>query len=65
MIEKKEVIKMCVPVSVVTGGKVSGCQGLCNLWPQISALVALSAGLVWNFTRGFVSPKGKNEAGAN
>jgi len=56
---------MCVPVSVVTGGKVSGCQGLCSLWPQISALVVLCAGLVWNFTRGFVSPKGKNEARAN
>ena len=56
---------MCTPVSVGTGGKVSGCQGLCNLWPQISTLVALSAGLVWNFTREFVSTKGKNEAGAN
>lgn len=56
---------MCVPVSVVTGGKVSGCQGLCSLWPQISALVVLCAGLVWNFTRGFVSPKRKNVAGAN
>ena len=51
---------MCVPVSVVTGGKVSGCQGLCSLWPQFSALVALGAGLVWNFTRGFTSRESKN-----
>ena len=52
---------MCVPVSVVTGGKVSGCQGLCSLWPQISALVVLSAGLVWNFTRGFISRETKDQ----
>jgi len=56
---------MCVPVSVVTGGNVSGCQGICNLWPHISGLVVLCTGVVWNFTRGFVSPKEKNEAGAN
>jgi len=47
---------MCVPVSVVTGGSVSGCQGICNIWPQISGMVILCAGLVWNFTRGFIVP---------
>jgi len=46
---------MCVPISVVTGGKVSGCQGVCRLWPHIGGLVALCVGLVWNFTRGFKS----------
>ena len=35
---------MCVPVSVVTGGNVSGCQGLCSLWPQTSGVIALCAG---------------------
>ncbi|BBO81952.1 hypothetical protein DSCO28_25180 [Desulfosarcina ovata subsp. sediminis] len=50
---------MCVPVSVATAGKVSGCQGLCSLWPQISALVVLGAGLVWNFTWGFGSRESK------
>ena len=52
---------MCVPVSVVTGGNVSGCQGICNLWPQTSGVIALCAGLVWNFTRGFTSRKGKDQ----
>jgi len=31
---------MCVPVSVVTGGTVSGCTGICRVWPQIGGLVA-------------------------
>ncbi|MCD6272586.1 MAG: hypothetical protein J7K30_07005 [Deltaproteobacteria bacterium] len=45
---------MCVPVSVITGGTVSGCQGICSIWPQISGIVVLCGGLVWNFTRGFI-----------
>jgi hypothetical protein len=40
---------MCVPVSVVTGGTVSGCTGICRVWPQIAGLVALVGLLVWNF----------------
>ena len=40
---------MCVPVSVITGGQVSGCQGICRLWPHISALVGLCGGLMLNF----------------
>ena len=45
--------KMCVPISVVTKGKVSGCRGFCRLVPHISALILLCAGFVWNFIRGF------------
>jgi len=52
---------MCVPVSVVTGGEVSGCQGICNLWPHVSGLVVIGAGLVWNFTRGFTSRETKDQ----
>jgi hypothetical protein len=43
---------MCVPISVLTKGKISGCTGICGLWPHIGALVLLSAGLAWNFFRG-------------
>ncbi len=43
---------MCVPISVLTKGRISGCVGLCGLWPHISALVVLGTGLVWNFVRG-------------
>lgn len=42
---------MCVPVSILTKGQISGCQGLCTMWPQVGTLVALSAGLIWNITR--------------
>lgn len=44
---------MCVPISIVTAGKVNGCQGVCGLWLHISCLVVLCAGLVLSFTRGF------------
>ena len=40
---------MCVPVSVVTGGTVSGCTGICQVWPQVIGLVALGGVLTWNF----------------
>lgn len=40
---------MCVPASVVTGGSVSGCQGICQVWPQIIGLVAVGGVLLWNF----------------
>jgi len=40
---------MCVPVSVVTGGAVSGCTGICRVWPQTIGLVALVGVLIWNF----------------
>lgn len=43
---------MCVPISVITKGRISGCQGVCRLWPHIGALIILCAGLVWNFMRG-------------
>jgi hypothetical protein len=49
--EKKGGIKMCVPVSVVTVGMVSGCTGICRVWPQIAGLVALVGVLVWNFRK--------------
>jgi len=48
---------MCVPISVLTKGKISGCTGVCGLWPHISALTVLCAGLVWNFARGGSSRK--------
>ena len=48
---------MCVPISVLTKGKVSGCIGVCGLWPHISALAVLCAGLVWNFMRSGSSRK--------
>ena len=50
---------MCVPISVVTGGKISGCQGICSLWPHISGLVVLSAGLILTFCSNLFS-RGKN-----
>ncbi len=53
---------MCVPISVLTKGKISGCTGLCRLWPHISALVVLCAGLVWNFVRGGLSKKERSKA---
>ncbi len=42
---------MCVPISVLTKGRVSGCQGLCTLWTQAGAIVALGSGLAWNIAR--------------
>jgi len=51
---------MCVPISVLTKGRISGCTGACVLWPHISALAVLGAGLVWNFFRG--SKAGKKES---
>lgn len=43
---------MCLPISVLTQGRVSGCAGACNLWPYIGALAALLAGTAWNFKEG-------------
>ena len=43
---------MCLPISVLTKGRVSGCLGVCNLWPYVGAIAALCAGMVWNFVRG-------------
>ena len=48
---------MCLPISVLTQGRVSGCLGVCNLWPYISALAVLCGGMVWNFVRGGFSRK--------
>ena len=48
---------MCVPISVLTKGKISGCTGLCTMWPHIGALILLCAGLVLNFIRGGFSRK--------
>ena len=54
--EKKGAVKMCVPVSVVTGGAVSGCTGICRVWPQAIGLIALVGILVWNF-RGLIGKR--------
>lgn len=48
---------MCVPISVLTKGRISGCTGLCGLWSYISAFAVLGTGLVWNFVRGGFSSK--------
>ncbi|GEM_PF-1144373 len=48
---------MCVPISVLTKGKISGCTGLCTMWPHIGALIVLCAGLVLNLIRGGFSRK--------
>ncbi len=44
---------MCVPVSVVTGGAVSGCTGICRVWPQVIGVVAAAGVLVWNLVKGW------------
>ncbi|MCK4533185.1 hypothetical protein KAU39_05310 [bacterium] len=40
---------MCVPISVVTEGKVSGCHGVCRILPHLGALVTLGVALIWNY----------------
>ena len=52
---------MCVPISVLTKGRISGCTGACGLWPHISALAVLGAGLAWNFFRGGKAVKKESE----
>jgi hypothetical protein len=43
---------MCVPISVLTTGTLSGgCQGICRFWPQIIGLIVVTGVLIWNFTR--------------
>ncbi len=42
---------MCVPISVVTGGAVNSCTGICRVWPQVTGLLALVGVLVWNFRK--------------
>jgi hypothetical protein len=58
---------MCLPISVLTQGRVSGCNGSCNLWPHIGALAVLLAGMAWNFRKGIgksVSGKKRSEIDA-
>lgn len=45
---------MCAPITVTTGGAVSGCQGVCQVMPQIIASAGIFGILVWNF-RSFIS----------
>ena len=40
---------MCAPVTVTTGGMVGGCQGICQVMPQIVALAGIFGILAWNF----------------
>lgn len=42
---------MCIPISVLTQGRITGCSGACNLWPYIGTLGTLSAGMVWSFKK--------------
>ena len=54
---------MCLPISVLTKGRVTGCSGICNLWPYIVSLAALFAGIIWNFretARRFFFRKGQS-----
>jgi hypothetical protein len=61
MIFLKEEKDMCVPISVLTKGRISGCTGLCTMWLHIGTLVVLCAGLVWNFVRGRSTQKDKGK----
>ena len=45
---------MCAPITVTTGGSVSGCTGICQVMPQIIASMGIFGILIWNF-RGLVS----------
>ena len=55
---------MCAPITVTTGGMVSGCTGICQVAPQITGLAAMMGVLVWNF-RGLMSRRlGFRKAGA-
>ena len=40
---------MCAPISVTTGGAVSGCTGICRVLPQIIASAGLVGVAIWNF----------------
>ena len=49
--EERRRKEMCVPISVVMGGVVNSCTGICRVWPQVTGLVALVGVLVWNFRK--------------
>jgi len=40
---------VCAPISVTTGGAVSGCTGICQVVPHIIASVGLLGVVIWNF----------------
>ena len=40
---------MCAPITVTTGGVVSGCTGACQVMPQILASLGILGILIWNF----------------
>ena len=40
---------MCAPITVTTGGAVSGCTGACQVMPQILASMGILGILMWNF----------------
>ena len=40
---------MCAPISITTGGAVSGCTGICRVLPQIIASAGLAGVAIWNF----------------
>ena len=44
---------MCAPITVTTGGAVSGCTGACQVMPQILASLGILGVLIWNF-RGLI-----------
>ena len=44
---------MCVPISVATKGQVTGCTGICHVWPHVTGLVVLCAAFMWNLIQGF------------
>lgn len=55
---------MCVPVSVITGGQIGGCQGICRMWPHISVLIVIFGGLIFNFRSWLFAYKKKLEQGS-
>ena len=47
---------MCAPITVTTGGVISGCTGACQVMPQILASLGIAGVLLWNF-RGLITKR--------
>ena len=47
---------MCAPITVTTGGAISGCTGVCQAMPQIFASLGIVGVVLWNF-RGAVKKR--------
>lgn len=56
---------MCSPVSVVSGGKVNSCVGICQVWPYIIGMTGLGGVLAWNLKDSVVKSKSTETAEEN